>query len=98
MRIRISIYFHTLLLSSVLVISCAAPNPKLAAECERLLTIAEKEMDAVNSKGFSGGVSLTKAGALISAARIQQQFNKYPNCIDKAKRASTYIKMSAGQN
>ena len=73
---------------------CAAPNLKLAGECERMLSIAESRLAAAKAKGFSSGVSITKATALISAARIQQQFDKYPNCIDKAKRAIEFINLS----
>jgi hypothetical protein len=74
--------------------ACAAPNPKLAGECERMLSLAESRLAAAKAKGFSSGVSITKATALISAARIQQQFDKYPNCIDKAKRAIAFINLS----
>jgi hypothetical protein len=73
---------------------CAKPDPKLAGECERMLSIAENRLSDAKAKGFSSGVSITKATALIGAAKIQQQFDKYPNCIDKAKRAIEFIKLS----
>lgn len=95
---RPSTCYLTLMLVSVLVTACAVPNLKLAAKCEHLLTLAEKELDLAKSKGFTSSISLTKAGALIGAARIQQQFDKYPNCINKAERARNHVKISIGQN
>lgn len=97
LRNRVGLFFClcALLVGSGLVTSCAAPNPKKAAECSRLLSIATRELEAAKAKGLSGTVALTKATALISAAQIQLQFNKYPNCIDKAIRARRFIRMSA---
>jgi hypothetical protein len=89
--------FTSLALCSGIITGCAAPNPKQSAACERLLSIAEKELDAAKAKGLSSSVSITKAVALISAARIQQQFDKYPNCINKAERARKFIKASASE-
>jgi len=82
------------LFCSTLLTSCAAPNARLDAQCESLLNQAERQLADAKSKGFSGAVEITKATGLISAARIQQQFNKYPNCIDKAKRAMAFIRKS----
>lgn len=87
--------FVILVLGSLIVTGCAAPNPVLAAECGRLLSIASNELEAAKAKGLTSSVSLTKAAALISAAKIQQQFDKYPNCINKAERARQFIKISA---
>lgn len=85
----------SLLLCASFLLSCAAPNPQLASKCETMLSAAEKELSEAKAKGLVSGVSLTKATALIGAARIQQQFDKYPNCINKAERAIEYIKISA---
>lgn len=77
-----------------LLSSCAAPNPQKAAECSRLLAIASRELKAAQAKGLSGTFELTKAVGLMSAAKIQLQFNKYPNCIDKAIRARKFIQQA----
>jgi hypothetical protein len=39
-------------------------------------------------------VDWTKAASLLSAASIQQEFGKYPNCVDKVRRARYYIEQS----
>jgi len=78
----------------VVVSACAAPDLTLNAQCESLLRQAETQLEDARTRGFASAVEMTKATGLITAARVQQQFNKYPNCIDKAKRAITYIKMS----
>lgn len=97
-RIKLLFCFIGILIGSGLISACAAPNPQKAAECSRLLSIATRELEAAKAKGFSSTVSLTKATALISAAKIQQQFDKYPNCINKAIRARKFIRLSASEN
>jgi len=46
------------------------------------------------AKGFDGTVEYTKAASLLGAAKIQFEFGKYPNCIDKVQRARAYIAKS----
>lgn len=87
-------YLIMLLMGLGLLSSCAAPNPQKAAECSRLLAIASNDLMAAKAKGLSGTFELTKAAGLISAAKIQLQFNKYPNCIDKAIRARKFIRQA----
>jgi hypothetical protein len=87
-----------LLISAVLCLdlgACAA-NPRVsqAETCANGLDRAFAELENAKAKGFSGTVSWTKAAGLLSAAKIQQQFDKYPNCIDKVNRAHTYIRMA----
>lgn len=75
-----------------LLIACAGnPNSSLAAQCERGLSVAYKELDYAKSKGFDGTVDYSKAASLLAAAKIQEEFGKYPNCIDKVNRARQYI-------
>jgi len=45
-------------------------------------------------EGFGGTVDYTKAASLLGAAKIQEEFGKYPNCVNKVKRARQYIKRS----
>lgn len=80
------------LVATTLVISaCSGANVKQELECSQGLKTAFAELEVAEAKGFSGTVSLTKATSLLTAAKIQQQFEKYPNCIDKVKRARYYI-------
>ena len=56
--------------------------------------MAHVELHFAKAKGFSGTVDWTKAASLLSAASIQQEFGKYPNCVDKVRRARYYIEQS----
>ena len=74
---------------------CAGnPNSSLARQCESGLDVAYKELDFAKAKGFGGTVEYTKAAGLLSAAKIQSEFGKYPNCIEKVGRARAYIAKS----
>ena len=78
------------------IAACAgAPrDPALAEQCQSGLKTAYQELDFAKAKGFDGTVDYTKAASLLSAASIQQEFGKYPNCVDKVKRARYYIEQS----
>jgi hypothetical protein len=84
---------------ALLLASCAGTpnNPRLANQCEQGLNTAFNELDRAKANGFSGAVSWTKAATLLSTAKIQQQFNKFPNCVNKIKRARYYIQASQQQ-
>lgn len=71
---------------------CAGnPNSSLAKQCENGLDVAYKELDFAKANGFGGTVEYSKAASLLGAAKIQSEFGKYPNCIDKVQRARAYI-------
>lgn len=76
----------------------ACPGPpadiELAEQCERGLDAAYAELDFAKAKGFSGTVAWTQAASLLSAASVQKEFGKYPNCVDKVRRARYYIGQS----
>ncbi len=75
--------------------ACAGnPNSPAARQCEQGLKTAYQELDLARAKGFDGTVEYTKAAGLLGAAKIQNEFGKYPNCIDKVQRARQYIKKS----
>ena len=89
--------FIPAVVSLVLFVSagCAGnPNSSQAHQCENGLSVAYKELDYAKTKGFDGTVEYTKAASLLSAAKIQSEFGKYPNCIDKVNRARAYIAKS----
>jgi hypothetical protein len=79
----------------LLVAACAgtAPPGQVNA-CKNGLSQAYAEFERAKTDGFGGAVAMTKAGSLLSAAKVQQQFEKYPNCIDKVKRARHYIRQA----
>ena len=72
----------------------APKNPDLASQCKKGIATAYDELDFDNSKGLEGSVNWTKAISLLSAAKVQEQFGKHSNCLDKVKRARYYIKES----
>jgi hypothetical protein len=75
--------------------ACARmPRISRAEACANGLDRAFAELNDVEASGFSGTVSCVKAASLLSAAKVQQQFEKYPNCIDKVHRAREYIRMA----
>jgi len=84
-------------LTLVILVSagCAGnPNSSLARQCENGLSVAYQELDFARAKGFGGTVEYSKAASLLGAAKIQSEFGKYPNCIDKVRRARAYIAKS----
>jgi hypothetical protein len=80
---------------SLLVISCSG---RIATEqgqqCSEGLRVAYEELDFAKARGFSGTVAWSKAASLLSAASVQKEFEKYPNCLEKVTRARAYIKES----
>ncbi|WP_455203318.1 hypothetical protein [Kaarinaea lacus] len=85
----------TIIALQLLVIGCAGqPTTSAAQRCENGLEISYNELEAAEAKGFGGSVAYIKATGLLTGAKVQQQFGKYPNCIDKVKRARYYIKQA----
>lgn len=82
----------------VTLYACAGnPNSKIANQCRNGLADAYEKLDYAKVNGFSGTVEYSKAASLLGAASIQEEFGKYPNCVDKVKRAREYIKRSISQ-
>ena len=74
---------------------CAGdPNSSQARQCDSGLDAAYKELDLAKANGFDGTVEYSKAASLLTAAKVQSEFGKYPNCIDKVHRARAYIAKS----
>jgi hypothetical protein len=81
--------------SLAVVAGCAgSPNSSLAKQCENGLSVAYKELDSAKAKGFDGAVEYSKAAGLLTAAKVQFEFGKYPNCIDKVDRARAFVRKS----
>jgi hypothetical protein len=73
---------------------CRKLTSSLATQCENGLSVVYRELDFAKVKGFDGTVEYSKAASLLGAAKIQFEFGKYPNCIDKVQRARAYIAKS----
>jgi len=83
------------ILTMFLIAGCETnPSSASARQCMSGLNAAKQELNFAKTQGFSGTVEYTKAATLITGASIQYEFGKYPNCIDKVKRARHFIKMS----
>lgn len=90
-----SLTIAVLTLFLAITAGCAGnPNSSLAIQCENGLDVAYKELDFAKANGFGGTVEYSKAASLLGAAKIQSEFGKYPNCIDKVQRARAYIAKS----
>ena len=81
------------ILAAGLLAGCSGQHQAdLAAECDRGLDAGFSELESAKTRGLDGTVDWSKAAALLSAAKVQRQFEKYPNCIEKVQRARFYLK------
>ena len=79
-------------LLGLLLTACAGNvTSDQAMQCSQGLKAAETALEDAKLKGFSSSISWTKAANLIIAANVQKQLERYPSCIDKARRARLYI-------
>ncbi len=84
-------------LALLLAVACTGnPGGPLAQECSSGLSAASSELRSAKADGFGGTVDWTKAASLLTAAKVQYEFEHYPNCIDKVKRARVYIERARG--
>lgn len=64
-------------------------------ECKAGLAAGNKELEAARLKSPAGSVYITKAATLLGAAKVQQEFGKYPNCVNKVRRARYHLRRAA---
>jgi len=89
-------FLFIMMVDIFLVSACAGePTTSLAQQCGDGLDQAYKELEDAQAKGLAGTVSYVKASGLLTGAKVQQQFGKYPNCVNKVKRARYYIKQAS---
>lgn len=85
-------------ISAVLVIialtACSGEpgEASLGPACANGLVQADRELRAAEAKGLSGTVKWTKAAALLGAAKVQEQFEEYQNCVIKVRNARAYLR------
>lgn len=73
--------------------ACTSGRDNTDEEACRLgLEAADKELSDARAKGFRGGVDIAQATSLIGAAKVQYEFKRYPNCVDKVRRARIHIR------
>jgi len=84
-----------LFLAFLLLAGCSgSPNGTLAQKCSSGLNQAFEELDLAKANGFGGTVDWAKAASLLTAAKVQYEFEHYPNCVEKVNRARVYIARS----
>jgi hypothetical protein len=84
------------ILPAILMVAACAGNPggATAQRCSTGLDTAFRELDLAKAEGFGGTVDWAKAASLLAAAKVQSEFEHYPNCIEKVDRARVYIRQS----
>ncbi|MFT5485339.1 MAG: hypothetical protein ACI9JL_004388 [Paracoccaceae bacterium] len=76
----------------VVLAACAdAGDRGLGPACEANLDAAERALSKAKGDSVGKVIDWTKAAGLIAAARTQQQFSEYQNCVLKAKQAREII-------
>lgn len=68
----------------------------LSGQCADGLDAGYRELNHAEANGLSGTVAWSKAAALLGAAKVQQQFEEYQNCVLKTRRAREYLSGSLG--
>lgn len=91
---KLSSFQAILLLSGALLMAaCSRPyDPGQAKACSEGIDVGYEELRDAEARGLSGTVHWTKAASLLGAAKVQYEFDRYPNCIDKVKRARALIR------
>lgn len=84
--------YACLIAASLVVAGCTGRSGgEMAERCSRGLATANGELQAAKVRGLGGTANWTKAASLLTAAKIQYEFEHYPNCVDKVRRARFYL-------
>lgn len=78
----------------VLVLTGCAGKTAYRDNCAAQLNAAWKEQSLAEAEGFAGTVSYSKALALLTTAKTQQQFEGFKNCAENAEKARFYLRES----
>ena len=81
--------------AATLFLSACAGDPEdrgLGPACAQGLKAASSQLNRAKANGLSDSVDWGKAASLISAAKIQQQFSEYKNCVVKTREASRLLR------
>ncbi|WP_065653744.1 hypothetical protein [Piscirickettsia salmonis] len=79
----------------LLLSACAGEptNSLMANQCRSDLQQAYQDLDYAQANNFESTVNYTQAMTLLSAAKVQQEFNQFSSCVAKVKQARNYISM-----
>ena len=74
------------------VLSCRGfPEGGLDRQCIDGVSEGFRDLEAAKVGGLGDSMAWGKAASLLTAAKVQQQFEKWPNCVNKVKRARYYL-------
>lgn len=59
--------------------------------CAAGLDAANRDLEQAKVDGLSGSVKWSKAASLLAAAKVQEQFEEYQNCVQKVGKARQYL-------
>ena len=65
----------------------------LGPACQSNLVAAERDLKTAKANSIGTVINWARAATLIGAARTQQQFNEFQNCVIKAKKARKIISL-----
>ncbi|HBC00316.1 hypothetical protein ACBG90_19315 [Stutzerimonas kunmingensis] len=78
----------------VLLLAGCAGKTAYRDSCAAELNAAWREQSLAEAEGFAGTVSYSKAMALLTGAKTQQQFEAFRGCTQKAQKARFYLRES----
>lgn len=79
--------------SALFLTACGEPGEqRLGPACAGGLDQAQGELNRAKADGIGDAVKWSKAAALIAAARVQEGFEEYQNCVIKVREARAYIR------
>ena len=74
--VRVGVPLALVMLASILAGCSGNKSLQQAAACRNGIDTAYREFSNARSEGFGGAVDMSRAGGLLSAAKIQEQFEK----------------------
>jgi len=84
-----------LAVTTILLAACSHSQESgdvgLGRACAAGLDAGYRELNQAKADGFSGKVKWSKAASLLGAAKVQEQFEEYQNCVDKVGKARRYL-------
>jgi hypothetical protein len=89
---------HICALTILLLAGCTPDRGDIGFrnQCSTGLDAGYRELSQAEADGFGGAVTWTKAASLLGAAKIQQQFEEYQNCVIKVNKARQYVRELRG--
>ena len=89
---------HTCALLILLMAGCSQDRGDVGfrGQCSAGLEAGYRDLNRAEAYGFGGPFKWSKAASLLGAAKIQQQFEEYQNCVLKVRTARRYLREIRG--